>query len=151
MSKLYRSQTVSTSADNVWKQLADYEGIGKWNPNLNQSFLLNGSDKQGVGALRQCDLKDGKNWIRERVVEWKEGESYTVDIYEGTMPLKVAKATLGVKSLGNNQSEVFMEMEYTMKMGVVGAMMDVLMMRSMMKKNMDKVLSGLSTSARQAA
>jgi len=145
MTTLTITREVASSATQVWDALCDYEGISAWNPNLKDSYLLEGSCTSGEGALRQCDMKDGKNWIRERVVAWRHGESYTVDIYEGTMPLRSARATLGVKPLGNGTSEAFMRLEYTPKFGPLGVVMNAVMMRSMMKKNMAAVLEGLAS------
>ncbi len=39
--------------------------------------------KTGVGAARQCDLPAG-GFVRERVTEWQAGESYAINVYEGS-------------------------------------------------------------------
>ena len=54
-------------------------------------------------------------------------ESYTIDIYEGSMLLKTAQATLGVASLQTDGSEIFMAFHCTPKMGFLGKIVDVVM------------------------
>jgi len=49
-------------------------------------------------------------YLKERVTDWKENQSYTVDIYETPMPMmKRSLTTLGVPELGNQASEVYMD------------------------------------------
>lgn len=144
-------RAVAAPASDVWANLATYADIAVWNPNIAKSYLIDGSAPAGEGALRQCDFADGKNWIRERIVEWREGESYTVDIYEGTMPLQRARATLGVRPQGDRASTAFMRFEYTPKFGVLGTLMNVLMMKRMMSSTMAKVLQGLGDKAEDRA
>ncbi|MEM9189738.1 MAG: SRPBCC family protein [Myxococcota bacterium] len=143
MTEISMTREIDAPAAAVWKVLSDFGQIAAWNPNLKKSYLVDGSAPSGTGAVRQCDMVDGKNWIRERIVDWKDGESYSVDIYEGTMPLKVAKATLGVRPAGADRAEAYMTIAYEPKFGPIGTMMDVLMMRSMMRKSVDNLLAGL--------
>lgn len=135
----------------VWANLASYADISAWNPNIAKSYLIDGSAPSGKGAVRQCDFADGKNWIRERIVDWKDGESYTVDIYEGTMPLQSARATLGVRPGQDGASTAYMRFEYTPKFGVLGSVMNVLMMKRMMSSTMAKVLAGLQEKTEERA
>ena len=147
MTKIIETFKSNASPEAAWALLSDFGNIDFFNPNLKDSYLLEGSSETGVGTLRQCNLADGKNYIRERVVDWKEGESYTIDIYEGTMPLTNILTTLGVRPKGQG-SELFMEMEYTPKYGPVGAIMNVVMLRRYVRGMMAKVLSGLDEKAR---
>lgn len=141
------SRPVDAPASEAWEALARFGSIADWNPNLSGSFMLDESpEESGLGALRQCDMSDGKNWIRERVTDWQPGRSYTVDIYEGTMPLKTAEATLSIDDLGDGRSELSMTLTYEPKMGVLGALMNAVMMKSMMKKSIDNLLRGWAES-----
>ena len=129
-----------------WDLLSDFANIDFFNPGVRDSHLLNDSVEQGVGAVRQCNLTDGKNYIRERITDWQEGKSYTVSIYEGTMPLKNTFATLKIEPDGAG-SILAMEMEYTPKFGPLGALMNVVMLRRMMEKSMRSVVQGLDEKA----
>ena len=102
----------------------EYGDIYKFNPNLNHSYLLSESPTDtGEGALRQCNLADGKNWIREKVITVKENKQIVIDIYEGTMPLKKAIAVFDFKQINANQTEVAMTMNFTPKMGILGQLL----------------------------
>lgn len=90
-----------------------------------------------------CDLADGKNWIRERVIDWQPGRAMTVDVYEGTMPLASANVTFGVEALGPSRARVAMTMDYQPKMGVLCAVLDAVVLRRMMRGMLGKVLEGL--------
>lgn len=129
----------------------EFGDIYKFNPNLNHSHLLSESPTaNGEGALRQCDLADGKNWIREKVIAVKENRQIVIDIYEGTMPLKQAIATFDFKQISANQTEVAMTMTFTPKMGVLGLLLVPLlkakfrgMLQALLDANADYVEKGV--------
>jgi len=131
---------INAPSDALWTYLADYENIHRFHPLIKSegSHYLEDSNSCELGSLRQCNFTDG-NWIKEKLIELKEGSHYTVDIYESNMPMKEAKATLGVKSLGENQSEAFMKMEITPKYKIMQPMM-YLMFRY---RNGPMILKGL--------
>ncbi len=144
MSTVTVTRTIPVDTRTVWAALADFGGIHRFHPYLESSPILNGKAR-GEGAERRCEFKDG-NHICERVVEWKEGESMTVDIYEGSMPLARAQGTLAVvpESSGTEATVTF-TMDYTPKMGPLGALMDVLMMRRKFTGMMEEILAGLES------
>lgn len=130
----------------VWPLLADFGAIDVFNPHVADSRIINGTAATGIGSERQCDLSDGKNWIRERVVDWREGHSYTVDIYEGTMPIERIVTHLGVEP-DAQRSRGFMDMTYVPKYGPLGRVLDALMLRATLRKTMTGVLRGLREKA----
>jgi hypothetical protein len=138
------TQDIDQSASSLWLTLRDFGAVARWNPNLKDSHLLAGSPACGVGATRHCDLADGRNYIRERIVTWEEGRSYTVDIYDGTMPLKSALATLTVEPLGPSRARAAMRLEYLPKFGALGWLLDVVMLRRMLRRQCEQVLQGLA-------
>lgn len=131
-------QTVDAPIENVWASWDDFGEIYKFNPNLKHSRLIENSQSSGKGAKRQCDMRDGKNWIREELVEYVPHQSMTIDIYEGTMPLKQAIATLRFKPLSSHQTQVSMTMEFEPKMCLHGKLM-----LPMMKPKFAGMLRGL--------
>ena len=124
MSTLTVETTIPATPERLWGILQDFGGIARWNRNLAASRILDGKAPSGVGAERQCDLSDGRSWIRERVVEWTPGESMKIEIFEGTMPLSEAQVTLGLRRLGPGTTAAFMTMSYRPRMGVFGALLD---------------------------
>jgi len=138
--KINIKRKINAPAAALWAYLADYENIHRFHPLIKSegSHYIEGSDTCELGSLRQCNFTDGHH-IKEKLIEWKDGSHYTVDIYDSTMPMKAAKATLGVKDLGGNQSEAFMKMEVTPKYKIMQPMM-YLMFRY---RNGPMILKGL--------
>ncbi len=136
MGQIHLQQKMQHPAASVWLWLKDYGNIHRIHPAIGRS-QVEGEKSCGVGAVRRCEMKMGGFYLKEKVTDWKEGQSYTVDIYETSMPMmKRSLATFGVRALGNNASEVYMDIEYTTKYGVFGKLMDVLFMNFMMKTMM---------------
>lgn len=135
------NRTINAPIEKVWASWDDFGGIFKFNPNLTQSYLIEGSQPTGKGAKRQCDINDGKNWIREEVVAYVPNNSMKINIYDGTMPLKQAIATLDFRQLGRDQTGVTMTMEFEPKMGLLGKLM-VPMMKPKFKGMLNKLLAG---------
>lgn len=127
---------VDATPDQVWKSWDDFGNINQFNPNLRDSFLL-GDQATGLGATRQCDLIDGKNHIKERIVDYIPNKRMVLDIYDGTMPLKSAQAMITLAPQGD-KTQVRMKMTFEPKFGILGAMMV-----PMMKPQFRKLLRGL--------
>jgi uncharacterized protein YndB with AHSA1/START domain len=126
----------------VWALLEDFEHIAAFNPNLARSRHIGDAPREGLGAERRCDLKDGRNWIEERVVDWRPGEGYTVEIYAGTLPIRDVRTTLAVTPTEAG-SRTSMQIAYRPKYGILGKAIDKLVLRRQMRELMEKVLEGL--------
>lgn len=140
------TRRVNKDAKAIWPILADFAGISKFNPFLSHSALIGkqaAAGTCGVGTHRQCDMKFGNTYLREEVVDWKEGESYTVHIYESMMPVTKLFTTIGVKQEGKSESIVYMKSTYEPKFGFAGAIMDRLFLRWVMRFMFGRVLKGL--------
>lgn len=134
---------IDAPKDKVWDILADFGGIINYNPSISNSYSTSEANS-GLGATRHCDVLPMGS-VEERIIEWNEGSDYLVDIYEfnGPMPpIKSAQARLSVEADGN-QTIATMEMEYHMKLGVIGVAMDNLMLKSQYQKVVTGILQGL--------
>ena len=142
------------SPEACWALMADFANIDFFNPHLSASHLLEGSPSCGLGTERQCDLKDGRGYFRERVIDWQEGRSYTVDIYAGTLPVDGTVTTLGLTPKANGRTLLYMETSYRPRYGVIGIVADRLVIRNTFRKMLMGVIEGLarkSSDARAAA
>jgi uncharacterized protein YndB with AHSA1/START domain len=135
------TRTIDAPVSEVWATWDDYANIDKFNPNLNRSFLIGENGATGLGATRQCDLEDGKNFIQERIVEYVPEQKVAVDIYNGTLPLKSAKGVVEMKAVGPNRTELKFTMHFVPKMGFLGLLM-VPMMKPQFKKLLGKLVDG---------
>ena len=130
MARVTVTRQVEAPVDEVWKSWDDFGNIYRFNPNLRHSQLLSDPDKPtGVGSERQCDFADGKNWIRERIVDYRPGKSIKIDIYDGTMPLKSMSGTLVFEEIRGGKTRIRMTVDFEPRMGVVGKLLTPLMRR----------------------
>jgi hypothetical protein len=132
-----------------WALMADFANIDFFNPHLKESRLIAGSPDGGLGTERQCDLKDGRGYFRERVIDWQEGRSYTVAIYAGTLPTEDAKTTLGLVPEPDGSIRLYMEISYRPRNGLFGVIADHLIIRRTLHRTFLGVLAGLAEKAVQ--
>ncbi len=137
---------IDAPADKVWSVLADLGGIYKWNPGVAHSHSTS-ELTQGEGATRHCDLDD-KNYLKERAFDWREGESFKIDVTESTMPLESNIVTFHVAPTGDAAPDdagtrVSVTADYKLKFGIIGTLMDVLFAKRQAQQGFDDMMAGL--------
>jgi carbon monoxide dehydrogenase subunit G len=134
---------INASKEQVWDILADLGGIKSFHPGLTDSYYQPGSAKRGIGASRHCDLKPSGS-VEETAVRWEEGESYTLRIHDGknVPPFILAHGTVAVRANGSG-TVASMVVEYSLKFGPLGRLMDALMVRRHFEKVVPAILGGL--------
>ncbi|MBO6515857.1 MAG: SRPBCC family protein [Bacteroidia bacterium] len=120
--KIQVKRQIKAPAEALWKYLGDYANIHRFHPLLKGSYFNEGTESCEIGSTRQCDLKNG-DYLKERITEWNEGSSYSVEIYETSMPVKSATATLAVKPIDKNNSEVSMDISMEAKHAIMAPIM----------------------------
>lgn len=121
---------VNAPAESVWVSWDDFGNVYKFNPAISASRLLSDDDiPTGVGARRECELKDGKNWVREEIVDYIPSKKMTISIYEASLPIKTMSATIRLRSITDTKTEVAMTAEFEPKYGLIGKLMAPLMKR----------------------
>ncbi len=138
MGKLKITHSVSAPIDKVWASWNDFGGNYKFNPNLYYSHILNGSVETGLGAARKCNMKDGKNWVSEEIVNYVSGESMTIKVTGGSMPLKEMVGTISVHEINDSLTEVALSMTFTSKGGFMGMLM-MPMIKMLLKRTLKKI------------
>jgi len=141
MSQLSATTVVHAPIDRVWQTVADVGTIAEWHPGVAHSPVLT-ANRTGLGATRRIELYDGGTVVEE-VTSLDEGRSVTVTMSEHAMPLSHGTATFEVEADGNDRTRVTMMMDYQMKYGPFGWLMNVLMLRRIMRKLLASVLAGL--------
>ena len=141
MSNITRTLIVQASSQQVWAVLKDFSGIHRWHPKVETSPLTN-EINEGLGAGRICNFYDGTS-IKEEIVEYQEGEMMKVALSEFSMPLHRGEATINLRELSEEETEVTFAMDYDVKFGPLGWVMNSLMMQPMMGKMFEQVLGSL--------
>jgi hypothetical protein len=140
MSEVKVSRIINTSASQVWNVIGDINNAHIYHPFL-QSVDQLGTVDRGVGAIRQCNLHNKTSQIEE-VIEWKEGESFTVEAKDAPI-IGVVRGGMRVKSVGVNSTEVTVDMRYIPKWGVFGKILNVVIFKILFKYILNRVLKSL--------
>ena len=141
MSQISKTATVHAPVARVWETVADVGSIAAWHPGVERSPVLS-NHRSGLGATRRVELYDGSSAVEE-VTSMEEGRALTVTMSEHSMPLSRGAATFEVKADGDERTLVTMTMDYDMKYGLLGALMNAVMLRPIIGKLLASVLSGL--------
>ncbi len=142
MYRVSANKTVMVPVKRVWDLISDFGMIYRYHPSVKSSPIIT-KKEHGIGVKRQCEFYD-KSMIVEEVTGWDEGRSLTFEIVEASkMPLKMAKATMSVSPIDGDVSEVTLSMDYVVKYGLIGRLMDLVMMKRMMRNMFHTILRGL--------
>ncbi len=128
MQTIQVQKIVNAPIEKVWASWDDFANIDKFNPSITASRLLSG-DSTGIGARRECDLKDGKNWVREKIVDYVPLKRMGIQIYDSSMPIKTMLANVTFRAVTEAETEVVFRAEFEPKMGFLGKLMAPLMKR----------------------
>ncbi len=140
MHEVVVTQTIPQPTARVWETLSDFGNVYRFHPFVRHSETLN-EMAEGQGAERVCRFYDG-NEVKERIIDYNEGRSMKIDVYEGSMPLKSMNAEMEVIQRGEH-TQVRMRFLFEAKYGPLGWIMGALMMRRMFAKMGHQVIQGL--------
>ena len=141
MTTIHSDIIVSTSVDKVWNMLTDLELLDKYDPTVKKSTLVS-TEKTGIGAKRKIVMLDGKNWFDEKVTVFRPNEALTYELTDCSFPVHQLKHSYSFEKIGD-QTKVKQVMEYTIKFGLVGKLLDSLMINKQFKTGIKKFLGGL--------
>ena len=112
MTRIVVKTRVDAPRERVWDVIADLGAVSVWNPALADSHYTSAA-KGGLEASRHCDFPDG-GYVKENVVEWRPGEAFTLELYEGTVPFASARGSMSVSKDGDG-TIVTIALEYELK------------------------------------
>jgi ligand-binding SRPBCC domain-containing protein len=140
MTILENSIFIDATAQEVWTALASLDALERYDPGVTRSEVVSPSH-EGPGAARRCDLKPG-GWFKEKVVDWKIGEALSFELFECTLPVRRLKHSYTFTPEGTG-TIVRQRMEYQLKLGPVGWLMDAVMVRRRWKAGIEGFFAGL--------
>lgn len=141
MTTLHNEITVNASIEKVWDILSNLEALEKYDPTVKKSALIS-SEKSGINAKRKVDMKDGKNWFEEKITAWKPNEALTYQLTDCSFPINGLKHSYSFQRTGN-KTRVIQVMEYKVKFGLLGKVLDKLMIRKQTDNGIKKFFTGL--------
>ncbi|MCI0817515.1 MAG: SRPBCC family protein [Chloroflexi bacterium] len=140
MGSFATSVRIEAPKERVWEVLSDLGSIYKWNPGITHSYTTSEA-ATGENAMRQCDLPGG-GFLRERAFNWSEGEGFTIEIYETSLPMKESFVDFRATAEGE-ATVVKLKMDYKLKFGPVGALLDAVFVGRQARNGMAELLGGL--------
>ena len=143
MGKLINEITINSPLAKIWSVLTDLELLNKTDPTVKKATVIS-ENKTGLNAKRKVLMQDGKNWFDEKITVFKPNEQLVYQLTDCSFPIKGLKHTYRFQKIGT-QTRVQQEMEYTVKFGVLGILMDKMIIGKQFNSGINKFLNGLKT------
>jgi len=131
---------IQASPHAVWEVLEDFGSVSVWAPYMRRSSLL-GNQQSGVGASRFMRHAWGFSF-EETVTEWTDGHGFSFDVHRAPFPMKDVHETW-VSDHDNVLSTVTTRVTYSMRLGFLGNLVDWILVRYVVRREMRAGLLGL--------
>jgi ribosome-associated toxin RatA of RatAB toxin-antitoxin module len=145
MATIHNEIIINASVDKIWEALANIELLVKYDPTVKQSTALS-ENKSGLNAKRKVLMLDGKNWFDEKVTVFNPNEALTYQLTDCSFPIKGLQHSYSFEKLGS-RTKVKQVMEYTVKFGLLGKLLDAMMIRKQSDAGIKKFFVGLKSYA----
>lgn len=127
MTTLRHQIRIEAPVEAVWHAIAgDLTAVQHYNQMVSSARFL-GDKREGVGAARRCELKP-KGFVEERVWEWTPKKAIGLEVAASEWPIVFMKWKTELADDGK-ATLVSQEMNYKLKFGPLGILMDALVMR----------------------
>jgi hypothetical protein len=126
--------------ERVWSLLADLEAVQTYNPGVREA-RIRGERRTGVGATRVCELLP-KGRVVERVTHWEEGRALGLEVAESDWPIHFMRWVTRVEPAAGG-TKISQELEYRVKFGPLGWLLDRLAMERKLRTTLDAVFASL--------
>jgi ribosome-associated toxin RatA of RatAB toxin-antitoxin module len=141
MTTLHNEIVINAPIEKIWDALTDIERLDKFDPTVKKSTAIT-QEKSGIGAKRKVDMLDGKNWFEEKVTSFKQNEGLEYELTACSFPVHKLKHTYSFEKIGG-QIKVKQVMQYQMKFGLLGKLMDAMMVRKKSDSGIKQFMAGL--------
>ena len=145
MATIKNEITINAPIEKIWSILTDMEALDQYDPTVKKSTLIS-TEKTGIGAKRKVNMLDGKNWFDEKVTVFIPNEALTIQLTDCSFPIKGLQHSYSFEKIGN-QTKVKQVMNYTVKFGFLGKLLDSLVIRKQSDSGIKKFFEGLKSYA----
>lgn len=143
MTQLFNEILIEAPMEKIWEALSNLESLEKYDPTV-KKCVATSSLKYGEGGRRKVEMKDGKNWFEEKCTLWKPNETLTYELTACSFPVHSLNHTYSFERVGN-QVKVKQIMSYQIKFGLLGKILDLLVMRKQSDAGIKAFLLGLKS------
>ncbi len=140
MTVLENSVHIDAAPEKVWSVLASLDLLDRYDPGVTKSEIITAM-RDGLGSARRCDLKPG-GWFKEKIADWKPHESLSFELFECTLPVRRLKHSYQLTKDASGTT-VHQRMEYELKFGTIGKLMDSMMVRKKWDAGIKGFFAGL--------
>ncbi|MGB3076660.1 MAG: SRPBCC family protein [Chitinophagales bacterium] len=145
MATIYNEIIINAPVEKIWEVLANIEMLERYDPTVKKSIALS-ENKSGLNAKRKVLMLDNKNWFDEKVTVFKPAEVLTYQLTDCSFPIKGLQHSYSFEKIGN-QTKVKQVMHYTVKFGLLGKLLDAVMIRKQSDSGIKKFFDGLKSYA----
>ena len=140
MTVLENAIRIDASLEKVWSVLSALDALDRYDPGVTRSEVVTAT-REGPGSARRCDLAPG-GWFKEKVSDWHPNRSLSFELLECTLPVRRLKHSYTLTRDGS-ATVVRQTMEYELKFGLVGRLMDAMMVRKKWDAGIKGFFAGL--------
>jgi len=140
MTTLRHEIRIDAPVETVWNALADLAAVQEYNPGVASARVVS-ERGGGVGAARRCELKP-KGWVEERVWDFSPPHALGLEVAASDWPLVFMKWKTELEPLAG-ATLVTQELNYKLKFGPIGALLNALVMRRKLDQSIGAVFEGL--------
>lgn len=140
MTTIRHDVRASCPPEKVWALLADLTAVQRYNPGV-RAAAIHGSLARGVGARRSCELRP-RGRVVERVTHWEEERALGLELDEHDWPIHYMRWVTRLEPHGAG-TRITQDLEYEVKLGPLGWLLDTLVMRRKLTSTLDAVLAEL--------
>lgn len=144
MTTIHNEIIINAPIERIWAALTNIEELEKYDPTVLKSTATT-SSKNGIGAARKVNMKDGKNWFEEKCTVLKPHEALTYELTACSFPVHALNHSYSFENVGGGKVKVKQVMEYRMKFGFLGKIMDALMVKKQSDKGIKAFMAGLKS------
>jgi hypothetical protein len=148
MTTIHHEIEAACPPEHVWGVLADLEAVQHYNPTVRVA-AVRGTRRTGVGAERVCDLHP-KGRVVERVTHWEDGRAVGLEVAESAWPIRFMYWVTRIEPKGGG-SRITQKLDYAVKFGFLGWLLDKLVMRRKLTATLDHVFARLAKRAEAAS
>ena len=148
MTTIHHQIEAACPPERVWDMLSDLEAVKHYNPTV-RAAAVKGSQRTGVGAQRVCEL-DPKGRVVERVTHWEQGRAVGLEVAESDWPIRFMRWVTRIEPKGGG-SLISQRLEYELKFGPLGWLLDKLVMKRKLTTTLDDVFARLAKRAEAAS
>ena len=116
MKNVHYEMLINASAKDVWNVVCRYGDVAQFHGGVEKTTSVNDSPIEAqLGADRVCDIHDmGMHIVlKEKIIEFKEGESYRYEVYETkNFPVKALFFEFSIRKQNENNTFLRLDIDY---------------------------------------